>query len=139
MKKITLVICILFSTSSFCQKISYKDLIGNWKSTDTADHVPMVEFKFIDSSHVIQLFSMMGTVLADTLAYALNNSFSLTMIHLTGKSNENEKIDESWFVKIINRDTLKIQGKNDGSKPIKWDENETLNNTGTMIRVKDPQ
>lgn len=105
-------------------------------SNNTTNGECSASFKFTDSTHLIQSFTAKGITSIDTLFYTLENIPNLTVIHIEGEGKVTKKINEFFCIKIASNDTLKMQGKFDGSKPIKWEDNETPKNTGVMIRIK---
>ncbi|HTB52273.1 MAG TPA: hypothetical protein VK718_05810 [Ferruginibacter sp.] len=137
MKNLLLSIFLLLSINSFSQKVTYKDLIGtSWILNDTTESLVM-GLKFVDSSHLIQTFSApkVNMSVSDTPNYLLDLSYNPVLIHITGVSGEQRKINYMWLVKI-DGNILKFQGDESGEIPAKWIDKETIQNTATMSKVK---
>ena len=134
-----LSILILITSNAFGQSITFKDLKGIWRSTDSKDIVHYVFFNFISSTQVMEVDIVKGNnpYKEETVfTYSLDNSSSPTLIQLTEKSNRVNKLVYYWLIKIENG-VLEIQGDLDGKKIIrkKW-YTPTLDNTGFFERAK---
>jgi hypothetical protein len=124
-----LAVLMTISLCSFSQKLSFKNLKGTWKETDSSYNTSLI-FNFTDSSHGLMLVK--DEVVGNFL-YSIDNSFNPT--HLLYTDSVTKKTD-TWLVKVVSKDTLKIQSSADNKIPGTWDSNETSQNTGILVRQK---
>ncbi len=130
MKALCLILLayLFFSINCFSQKVTYKDLIGTcWNTRFPDSHDPNFPIEFIDS--------LRYTHLSDTLNYKLDTSFPTTLLHIYGINHklivdgilyDYRTVNDSELIKIVGKDTLKVQWNFDNG--IKWNDNETFQN-----------
>ena len=138
-KSIIIPILVLAGSNVFSQNITFKNLKGIWRSTNSKDIVHYTFFNFVSATQVIEVDIVKGDnpYREETVfTYTLDNSSNPTLIQLTEKSNRANKLIYYWLIKIENN-ILKMQGDLDGKKIIqrKWN-TPTLDNTGFFERTK---
>ncbi len=124
-----LTFCFACSLHSSAQKMTYKDLLGEW-DVDTTNNASGMWLKFNDSTHVMFSFGEVSNFI-----YSIDTSGALPLLHLVGDSKK-VKANIFWFVKMPDNNTLQLQGNFKGVKPKSWDTAETPANTGVLIRKK---
>ncbi len=130
-KFILSLLLIVSVYSSYCQQVTYKDLIGSTYSLkDPSMESHRVRYIFKDSLHVD--LSLDGKAMP--LTYMLDSINGATIITTNRVNNVlHEQPTVYIMVKKADGSNLKMQYSN--QKPRQWNSNETANNTILMIPV----
>jgi hypothetical protein len=127
---ILIALTFLIFTDSFSQKVTYKNLRGTWERISQKAEPP-VSLQFKDSINFETLL-----VGQEALGiYRLDNSTNQTSIFTEVTDQTGKIIKGKGFIKMVGKDTLKIQGL-DYTHEIEWNDIETDKNTGIFVRRK---
>ncbi|MES2430756.1 MAG: hypothetical protein V4556_07440 [Bacteroidota bacterium] len=127
MKFILLLLCFLFSLNLFSQKVTSSYLIGGiWHPVkkDTA-----TRFEFLNDRDIVL---SEGERKGFSTKYYLDTLSATTLVSF-------DSIEVYWLVKIIDKNTIKVQKKFMSEKPVnwEWDLNEDGVNTKIAKREND--
>ena len=101
---VAILLFALFSSKAFCQKITYRELIGTWDKSGTAKE--KLTFKFIDSSNIVVQSTLGGS---SNMTYKLiTDSLKDQNIILINSNTDGIKTSNNYAIHLINANTLKL-------------------------------
>ena len=115
--------------------VSKADLLKLKNSIENANAYKSTTI-FIDSTYAFRIDGGDGKNIIDSvhLYYTLDTTTTPSFLHMEGVDNNNEKWNINWFIKLVDKNILKIQGWSNGEIPKKWIRHETAKNTFIFIR-----
>ncbi len=111
-------------------------MIGTWRTLDKKPH--FLTFKFLDSIHIALI--QFGDQYPESLTYVIDTLNGYNIIKIKGKYPDGRQASDSFYIRMISSDTLKIHGRF-SDNPIKgiitedqWNDKNTLRfKTGTLL------
>lgn len=103
---VSIFLSIVFINSSYCQKLTPKELVGAWATLDKLPH--FYSFQFIDSAHF--KFMLYGKELGKGISmYSLDTLKGNNIIVMKGQDPLGGKILDTAFIRLKDSDTLQIR------------------------------
>ena len=110
MKVLITTLFILLAVNGIGQKITYKNLKGEWKSREDKELVfsSSLTLNFMDSSTVLITTATVNSDI-DTCSYFLDTVGRFTMLHLKCAIEPNKSDERVYPLRLSNDSTLKLQ------------------------------
>ena len=102
------LICFLFCTETFCQKITYKELIGTWDKKDTVNE--KLSFKFVDSASLNVQSSLNGS--SNFNYKIITDSIKGQSILQINSNSDGIKYSSFYTLQLIKKTTLRVTNLN---------------------------
>jgi len=137
-KNVFIVILLFVSIKSFSQSLSYKELIGTWSINnfkDTADEFRPMSFDFLNKNYV---FVKVRDGRKMKMRYYIKDTLGINILDCWATKSGIEW-RSTLLLKKINDNTFKVQEPYISTKLTvieskKWNDDETIQNTGLMKR-----
>ena len=125
------LILLTYAPKVFSQTILTSDLEGSRRIIDSSAQPALIWFDFLDSSNAI----MHNGKIAYPLKYRLEGDSSITTIIFLGTKDRKEE-NLVMLIKQMSQNEIKIQYLGVNPTSTKWNNNETKENTGLLIKDK---